>query len=308
MTEEEKEEKDEQDVVKNDNEPDDDDNEFVIDFTTSSAINRISLKFLVVYIPIFWFSGLVVATLWYGYTVSPVPWSIRLIFLPLLLLGFSFLFIFSCFFFSKLLLIFINLIHVPKEGIFRTEKGDTDFEFWRLRTEIKKITLWLIRNWPLPWIDVIAFRWFGIKMDFSSHLNDAWCDAEFISFGKNVTIGQGAAIMSSMIVGNYLIIKEVRFDDYSLVGGQSTIAPGTHFGEDTVLGAVSITTLNQKLEEGWIYSGIPARKLKPNKYAEMRRDIIHKVDVDEEETVETEYDVNIDEDKKHLVKKKSEDD
>ena len=297
------EEKDEQNVVK-ENEDKDDDSEFIIDFTTSSAINRVSLKFLVVYIPIFWFSGLVVATLWYGYTISPIWWIIKLLFLPLLLLAFSFLFIFSCLFFSKLLLIFINLIHLPKEGIFRTKKGDTDFEFWRLRTEIKKIALWLIRNWPLPWIDVVAFRWFGIRMDFSSHLNDAWCDAEFISFGKNVTIGQGAAIMSSMVVGNYLIIKSVRFDDYSLIGGQSTIAPGTHFGEDTVLGAVSVTTLNQDLEAGWIYSGIPARKLKPNKYAEMRRDIIHKVDVDEEEKIETEHDVNIEDDKKHLIKRR----
>ena len=297
------EEKNKHDVVKEDDETDDE-SDFIIDFTTSSAINRVSLKFLVVYVPIFWFSGLVVSTLWYGYTVSTVPWIIKLLFLPLLLLFFSFLFIFSCLFFSKLLLIFINLIHLPKEGIFRTDKGDTDFEFWRIRTEIKKITLWLIRNWPLPWIDVIAFRWFGIKMDFSSHLNDAWCDAEFIKFGKNVTIGQGAAIMSSMVVGNYLIIKTIRFDDYSLVGGQCTIAPGTHFGEDTVLGAVSVTTLNQKLEAGWIYTGIPARKLKLNKYAEMRRDIIRKIDVDKEENIETEYEVNIDEDKKHLLKKK----
>ena len=287
---------------KKDIENEEDDSEFIIDFTTSSAINRISLKFLVVYIPIFWFSGIVIATLWYGYTVSPWPWIIKLPFLPLLLFFFTLLFILSCFFFSKLLLIFINLIHLPKEGIFRTERGDMDFEFWRLRTEIKKITLWLIRNWPLPWIDVIAFRWFGIKMDFSSHLNDAWCDAEFISFGKNVTIGQGAVIMSSMVVGNYLIIKKITFDDYALIGGQSTVAPGTHFGKDTVLGAVSVTTLNQKLEDGWIYTGIPARKLKPNKYAEMRRDIIQKVDVDERAKIETEHEVNIDDDKKHLIK------
>jgi acetyltransferase-like isoleucine patch superfamily enzyme len=139
-------------------------------------------------------------------------------------------------------------------------------------------------------------------MDFSSHLNDAWCDAEFISFGKNVTVGQGAVIMSSMVVGNYLIIKKITFDDYALVGGQSTVAPGTHLGEDTVLGAVSVTTLNQKLEDGWIYLGIPARKLKPNKYAEMRRDIIQKVDVDERAKIETEHEVNIDDDKKHLIK------
>src|SRR5665648_260344 len=104
MTEEEKEE---QKNVK-ENDETDDDSDFVIDFTTSSAINKVTLKFLVVYIPIFWFSGLVVATLWYGYTVSLVPWIIKLLFLPLLLLFFSFLFIFSCLFFSKLFLIFIN--------------------------------------------------------------------------------------------------------------------------------------------------------------------------------------------------------
>ena len=92
------------------NENEDDDSDFVIDFTTSSAINRVSLKFLVVYVPIFWFSGIAVATFWYGYSISPVPWIIKLLFLPLLLLGLSFLFIFTCFFFSKLLLIFINLI------------------------------------------------------------------------------------------------------------------------------------------------------------------------------------------------------
>jgi carbonic anhydrase/acetyltransferase-like protein (isoleucine patch superfamily) len=289
---------------KDEQDKEEDDSDFVIDFTTSSAINKVGLKFLLVYIPIFWFSGLVIATLWYGYVISPVPWVIKLLFLPLLLLGFSFLFIISCLFFSKLLLIFINLIHVPKEGIFRAERGQMDFEFWRLRTEIKKIALWLLRNWPLPWIDVIAFRWFGIRMDFSSHLNDAWCDAEFITFGKHVTVGQGAVIMSSMVVGNYLIIKKIIFDDYALVGGQSTIAPGTHFGEDTVLGAVSVTTLNQDLENGWIYSGIPARKLKPNQYAETRRDIIHKVDVDEEKKIEAEHEVNIDEDKKHLINHK----
>jgi len=86
------EETDEQNIAK-ENEGTNDDSEFLIDFTTSSAINRVSLKFLVVYIPIFWFSGLIVATLWYGYRISPVLWIIKLLFLPLLLLAFSFLFI-----------------------------------------------------------------------------------------------------------------------------------------------------------------------------------------------------------------------
>ena len=219
-------------------------------------------------------------------------------FLPVMIIIMIFVFILCCFIFSKLFLILVNLIHKPKEGIFRAELRDKDFEFWCLRIELKKICLWLMRNSPLPWMDVLAFRWFNIKMDFSSYLYDAWADPEFITFGRRVTVGQGSTLMSSMVVGKYLIIKRVILDDYVLVGGHATVAPGTIVGKDTVIAAISTTLCNQYLEPGWIYFGIPVIKLKPNKYAETRRDIIMKKDVDEETKFEVEYEVNIDKDKK----------
>ena len=281
----------------------DNNSDFALDITTSSAISRVNIKFLAIYIPIFWLGGFLIAIYLYEYTkditYAPIEFLLfKLLFLPIALLSMYFIFIFSCLFFSKLFLILINLIHKPREGIFRAVKGDIDFDFWCLRIELKKLALWLIRNCPLPWIDVLAFKWFGVDIDFSSHLQDSWSDVEFIKFGRGVMVGQGAVVMSSMVVGNYLIIKKIIFSDYSLIGGKSTIAPGTIFGEDTVLGAVSITTYNQFLESGWIYSGIPGRKLKPNKYAETRRDIISRVDVDEEKKFDEIYEVNIDEDKK----------
>jgi len=139
-------------------------------------------------------------------------------------------------------------------------------------------------------------------MDFSSHLNDAWCDTEFIEMGRKVMVGQGAVIMSSMVVGKYLFIKKTIFDDYTVVGGQDSVAPGTIIGKDSVIGALSITNYCQVLEDGWIYFGIPCIKLKENKYAESKRDFIRKVDVDEEKKYEIEHEVNIDEDKKDLLK------
>ncbi|MBA7521448.1 hypothetical protein ES705_13555 [subsurface metagenome] len=274
--------------------------DLALDFTTSSAISRVNVKFLAVYIPIFWLSGLLVAIYWYECT--RYFGLIMILFLPVAIFSMLYIFIFGVLFFSKLLLILVNLIHKPREGIFIAEIGDKDYEFWMLRTELKKISLWLIRNSPFSWVDVIAFKWFGINMDLSSHLNDAWCDAEFVNFGRNNLIGQGATIMSSMVVGKYLIIKKVIFDDYVMIGGHTTIAPGTIMGHDSVMGAISTTTYNQILEPNWIYFGIPGIKLKENKYAEERRDIIIKRDVDEQVKVEMTHEVNIDEDKKKLIK------
>jgi carbonic anhydrase/acetyltransferase-like protein (isoleucine patch superfamily) len=272
--------------------------DYTIDFTTSSAISRVNVKFLAVYIPCFWLSGLLVVIYWYEISRDVQNWIFWIAFLPISFICMYFIFILGCMLFSKLLLILINLIHKPKEGIFLAEIGDTDFEFWCLRTELKKIVLWLIRNCPLPWIDVVAFRWFGVSMDYSSHMQDAWCDIEFLTLGRKSLVGQGAVVMTSMVVGKYLIIKRVILDDYVLIGGQSTVAPGTLVGRDSMLGAVSITTFKQMLEDGWIYTGIPARKYKPNKLAETRRDVISKISVDEEARVEVEHEINIDDDKK----------
>ncbi|MFX0188887.1 MAG: hypothetical protein ACFE8A_14270 [Candidatus Hodarchaeota archaeon] len=275
--------------------------DFVLNFTTSSAISRVSIKFLVVYLPIFWLSGLMLAICWYGFVFHVNNWIVVMLMLPLAIFCSYFIFIFFCAFFSKLFLIIINLIHKPKEGVFLAQKGDKDFEFWCLRTELKKLVVWLMNNCPLPWIDPLAFRWFGTRIDFTSHLYDAWVDIDFIKFGRKVLVGQGAVVMSSMVVGKYLIIKKLIFDDYSVIGGVSTIAPGTIIGRDSIIGAFSITNINQILEPGWIYFGIPGIKLKPNIYAHSRRDIILKKDVDDEKKFEAKVEVVIDEDKKDLI-------
>lgn len=280
--------------------------DLALDFTTSSAISRVNIKFLAVYLPIFWLAGLIISIFWYWYLLDE-NWVMILVFLPLAIIGSIYFFILACILFSKLFLILVNLIHEPKEGIFKAVIGDKDFEFWMLRTEIKKIALWFMRNSPLPWTDLVALKLFGVDMDSSSHLNDAWCDAEFITFGRKNLVGQGATIMSSMVVGKYLIIKRVVCDDYIMVGGATTIAPGTIIGKETLIGALSSTTVNQVLEPMWVYFGYPAIKLKENKYAEERSEVILKRDVDGAKKYEMEHEINIDKDKKELFNSEKED-
>ena len=284
--------------------------DLAIDFATSSAISRVNIKFLAVYLPILWLAGLLITIIWYWYSEDVMSsmkfqWAFFLFF-PLVLFGLIYIFIIGCLLFSKLLLMLVNLIHKPKEGVFKAEIGNTDFEFWMLRTELKKIGLWFMRNSPLPWTDAVALKLFGVNMDFSSHLNDAWSDSEFIKFGRKNLIGQGATIMSSMVIGKYLLIKNVIFDDYVMVGGHTSISPGTIIGKESVIGALSSTTYNQVLEPRWVYFGFPAIKLKENKYAEERRDIIIRRDVDEAKKFEVTHEVNIDEDKKDLIKTEKE--
>ncbi|MCK4282036.1 MAG: hypothetical protein KAX10_07970, partial [Candidatus Lokiarchaeota archaeon] len=78
---------------------------------------------------------------------------------------------------------------------------------------------------------------------------------------------------SSMIIGDYLIIKKVEIGDNVIIGSHSVISPGTIIGKDCILSAFSYTMVDQELEEGWVYIGIPAKKYKENKFIKTEKDL-----------------------------------
>jgi hypothetical protein len=280
--------------------------DYTIDFITSSAVSKIGVKFLLLYIPILWVSGYMAFAVFFDMSRLINNWIITTFIIPLWLFALYFIFIFGIAIFTKAFVMIVNMVHKPKEGIFLAERGNKDFEFWRLRVELKKLVIWFMSQSPLPWIVMWGFRWFGVRIDFTSHLQDAWVDTEFIEFGRKVTIGQGAVVMSSMVVGKYLIVKKVIIKDYALVGGVSNISPGSIMGKESISGAFSNVNVNQVLEDGWIYIGLPVKKYKPNKYAEERKNLIDKKEVEAEIKYKVQQEINIDEDKKHLIENNKE--
>jgi carbonic anhydrase/acetyltransferase-like protein (isoleucine patch superfamily) len=109
---------------------------------------------------------------------------------------------------------------------------------------------------------------FGVKTTFSNSLFEGWVDTEFITFGKNVVVGQASHVQSAVIMGNFLIIRETVIEDDVRIGAHCVVMPGTHIGKNCMLGAESFTTVGQELEAGWIYLGVPAKKLKRNWFSD----------------------------------------
>ncbi len=160
------------------------------------------------------------------------------------------------------------MIHHPIEGIFPRNPKNKDFKYWSLRAVIKKLPLYISHTSPVPWADTFIFKLFGNSVDIKTPLYDGWIDTEFLEIGRGTLIGQGAVIMTSMITTDNLIIKRVKIGKDCLIGAQSVISPGTIIRNRAILGALSNTTVDQELEENWIYFGTPAKKFKKNEYRE----------------------------------------
>ncbi|MFX1420536.1 MAG: hypothetical protein ACFE9N_16690 [Promethearchaeota archaeon] len=190
------------------------------------------------------------------------------LFLPLLIFIMYITSILISLFFAKILLLIVNLIHKPREGVFIRDRKDKDYRYWSLRNTIKKWPIWISHKFPFPFMDNICFKIFGVKTKYSNSLFEGWVDTEFIKFGRNVTVGQGAVVQSAVIVGNLFIIRKTIIEDNVIVGSQSVIMPGTHMKKNSILGGHSMTTIGQELEENWIYLGAPAKKFKKNVFFE----------------------------------------
>ncbi len=239
-------------------------------FTTNVLAKK---RYLIHYFFLIWISFLPpILEFWFYWKIFN---SNTLLFLALIPLEFIFLYlilVFSSIIFAKTMLIFVNLFHKPREGVFKRSSNDTDYNYWSLRSTIKKWPIWISHTFPVPWHDNLLLKLFGIRTYLSNSIYDGWVSSKYVKLGKNVVIGQAAIVLSTMIIGNYLIIKEINIGDNVIIGSHSYISPGTVIGKNCILSVYTYTQVDQELEEGWVYSGMPAKKIKLNNFIEINKE------------------------------------
>ncbi len=221
-------------------------------FTTNTLVSKI---FLVFYSIIIWCSILpLLLELYFFWKIIEFNISLFICLLPIQIYFGYLILVFTSILIAKLFLITINLIHKPKEGVFKRINQDPDYYFWSLRAVIKKWPIWVSKFIPLPFTDKINSRWFEN-------------DSEFIKYGKNISIGKGSSVKASMVFSDFLIIKKVNIGENVIIGSNSFIAPGTQIGKNVIIGTMSATKFSQTLKSDSIYAGFPIERLKNQDYS-----------------------------------------
>jgi acetyltransferase-like isoleucine patch superfamily enzyme len=238
----------------------------------------IAKRFSIIYIFLIFislFPTLYLLFTFYGNVLKNTVLNIIIIRLPIDILVWHLCFLITALGVGKFLLIILELIHKPREGIFKIDLKNKDYFYFCFRVTIKKFIFYVWVSFPIPWISNLAFKICGLKADFKSTLFDGWLDTEFVEFGKNIMVGQGALILSSIIIGDYMLLKKVIIGDHCIIGGYAVVSPGTVMEKGSVLGVWAMTTIGQRVEKDWTYIGYPAQKFKNN--AEMRQVNIQRV-------------------------------
>src|SRR4030043_75819 len=118
--------------------------------------------------------------------------------LPVSIFGSIFLFPILTLFITKVIVYFSKRRHPPREGVFPLDSHD--YRAWEFRQHALLFAIWLGRHVPLPWIDMIFFKFTGVQIKGSSVLYDTWVDTELIKFGRDNMLSLDCVIMSHIIL------------------------------------------------------------------------------------------------------------
>ncbi|MHA1311386.1 MAG: acyltransferase [Candidatus Helarchaeota archaeon] len=182
--------------------------------------------------------------------------QIGLIFLPLVILGLTFLYIVLVVYLTKFVLVLSHWRSKPREG----ENMERDFNsrlvfHYHLRGFVKKFPLWLILRSPFHFLVPWMFKTFGLySIGKNVLIYDSWIGLEFIYLEDNTIVGIGSVLSSHLVDGmNRLTIKKIKLGKNSQLGHDVLLAPGVELGEYAIIRSRAGVPKLEKLKTATVY-------------------------------------------------------
>jgi len=195
--------------------------------------------------------------------------------IPLNIYGCVFLFVFSILLFSVVIFKILNKLSPPKEGIFLRDSKEWKYVHRKFWTAF--FPIWLARALPLPWADIFAYRFFGVRIGKNVVLYEGYVDPYFVEIGDFTMTSLNICIFSHLIYQDRLFIQKVKIGDACVIGPQTIVAPGTQMEDRAILGANSYSSIGQKLESDLIHVGTPINIKLPLQSVEDSQEKVSKI-------------------------------
>jgi len=109
------------------------------------------------------------------------------------------------------------------------------------------LLIWVSKFILFQLVDNLNVRWF-------------YNNSDFIEIGNNTILGEGAINISSMVLGDFLLLKKVILKVSCTIGAFNVIFPGNIVKNGVILGMGSYTKINQHFEMNYIPFGRPTKK------------------------------------------------
>ena len=136
------------------------------------------------------------------------------------------------------------------------------FTRWKLLTVIYEFGRGALLPFTTVFSRPLVAKLFGAKLGRDLALGGRLADPYLIQIGDYAILGYNSVITPHAITSGYIMLREVRIGRGATVGVNVVVMPGVEIGEDAVVTAGSVVTMNTHIPPAELWGGIPARKIK----------------------------------------------
>jgi acetyltransferase-like isoleucine patch superfamily enzyme len=173
-----------------------------------------------------------------------------------------FLFLFTFFLLSILLLWLIRLFFPQKDGTYILDQQRMAV-VWKLQGFLYVFNLGLFINSQLIPVNMraLVFSMLGARIGRNVMIGGKILEPTMIEIGDYTILGEDSLLTAHAKAGGRVDLGRIKIGKGVTIGVKAVVMPGVEIEDNAIVGAGSVVTKGTRIPGGEIWAGIPARKI-----------------------------------------------
>lgn len=156
----------------------------------------------------------------------------------------------------------LRLISPPVDAIFLSSDNSIQCIAWKQTVFAYECTASILTYVTPVMLRPTFFRLLGAKLGKGVLIAGKIVEPQMVEIGNYSFTGEMSLLMSHALMKDTVVLKKIIIGNYVSVGAHAVIMPGVRIGDESILAAGALVSMDAVIPPGEVWGGIPAKRIK----------------------------------------------
>lgn len=172
--------------------------------------------------------------------------------------------------FGGIYLKILRFISPPADAVFSSSDNSIQCITWRQTVFAYECTASILTYITPVMLRPTLFRLLGAKFGKGVLIGGKIVEPQMVEIGNYSFTGEMSLLMSHAIMKDTVVLKKIIIGNYVSVGAHAVIMPGVRIGDESIVAAGALVSMDAVIPPGEVWGGIPAKKIKDVHQSDVR--------------------------------------
>lgn len=164
----------------------------------------------------------------------------------------------------------LRFISPPADAIFSSGDNSIQCIIWKQTVFAYEWTASILTYITPVILRPVLFQLLGAKFGKGVLIAGKIVEPQMVEIGDYSFTGEMSLLMAHALMKETVVLKRIIIGKYVSVGAHSVIMPGVRIGDESIVAAGALVSMDTVIPSGEVWGGIPARKIKDVHQSDVR--------------------------------------